>query len=88
MLKIEALTTPGGRPRLRLEGRIIGPWVAELRRTCEHALIDGAGLGLDLSEVSFVDPPGLDLLAALERRGVTLDCSRFVAEQLKARRQR
>ena len=37
------------------------------------------------AEVAFVDREGLELLCSLGRRGVRLDCSGFVAEQLKAR---
>jgi len=84
MLKIESIRTLDGRPMLRLEGRVIGPWVMELRRACERALTDGARLALDLSEVTFVDQAGLELLCALGQRGVAFDCSGFVAEQLRA----
>ena len=84
MLKIESINTADGPPKLRVEGRVIGPWVVELRRACEQALDEGAGLALDLSEVVFVDPAGLELLCGLGRRGVALECSGFVAEQLRA----
>ena len=86
MLKIESAMTTDGHPRLRLEGRLIGAWVGELRAVCEQALADGTGLVLDLSEVAFVDQRGLELLCELGQRGATLDCSAFVAEQLKGRR--
>ena len=56
----------------------------ETRRVLERALTDGARLALDLSEVTFVDQAGLELLCALGQRGVAFDCSGFVAEQLKA----
>ncbi len=84
MLKIESVRMSDGRPTLRLEGRLIGPWVIELRRACERALTDSAGLVLDLSEVTFVDQAGLELLCSLGQQGVAFDCSGFVAEQLKA----
>ncbi len=85
MLKIESARTMDGRPKLMIEGRVIGPWVMELRHACERALAGAAELTLDLSEVAFVDRDGLELLCCLGRRGVRLDCSGFVAEQLKAR---
>jgi len=84
MLKIESIRMSDGRPKLRVEGRVIGPWVAELRLACEQALGEGVGLALDLSEVAFVDQTGLEFLRALGQRGVAFDCSGFVAEQLKA----
>jgi anti-anti-sigma regulatory factor len=84
MLKIESAKSTDGCPRLTLEGRVIGPWVGEVRDACEQALAAGFGLTLDLSEVVFVDKRGLELLRALGQRGVRLDCSAFVAEQLKA----
>jgi anti-anti-sigma regulatory factor len=85
MLKIDSMRTVSGGRTLRLEGRLIGPWVAEFRGACERALAAGGAVIVDLSEVAFADREGLKLLSALDRRGVTLECSPFVAEQLKAR---
>ena len=85
MLKIERIETAGEIPTLRLEGRVIGPWVEELRRSCEPVLTTGARLTLDLGEVSFVDREGVQLFRSLRKRQVALlNCSPFVAEQLKA----
>ena len=86
MLKIESSASLDGSPKLRVEGRVIGPWVDALHEACERALAARAGLTVDLSDVAFVDQTGLELLCALGRRGVSFDCSPFVAEQLKARR--
>ena len=84
MLKIELMETAGGQPTLRLEGRVIGPWGEEVRRSCEPVLARGAKLALDLSEVSFVDRDGVALFRNLSRQRVALlNCSPFVAEQLK-----
>jgi len=85
MLKIEWVRMVDGRPKLRVEGRVIGPWVAELQLACERALGEGAGLALDLQEVAFVDHTGVEFLCMLGQQGVVLDCSAFVAEQLRAR---
>ncbi len=85
MLKIENPLAAGGSVTLRLEGRVIGPWVEELRQSCEPVLAGGARLALDLSGVSFVDRDGVVLLRSLERRQVALlNCSGFVAELLRA----
>jgi anti-anti-sigma regulatory factor len=85
MLKISEGRPFGRTLTLRLEGRVVGPWVEELRKLCEPLLADETRLTLDLAEVSFADENGLTLLASLNRRGVTLSRpSPFVAEQLKA----
>jgi len=83
MLKIVVETVPGN-GTLRAEGRLIGPWVDELKRSCEDVLIAGAKLSIDLSDVSFVDRDGVELLQSLRSRHVELvNCSSFVTEQLK-----
>ena len=83
MLKIVTTEPPAGGAVLHLEGQIIGPWVDELSRACNHRLEVGA-LALDLADVSFVERRGLKLLRALLTRGVPLlRCSAFVIEQLK-----
>jgi len=88
MLKISR-TQPGRhRVVLRLEGRVVGPWVAELSRTCESVLAEGPRLQLRLrlADVEFMDTEGVALLASLRERGVSLlDCPPFAAEQLKTR---
>ena len=69
---------------LRLEGRLAGPWVAELSQACEHVLGAGQALKLDLAEVDYLDASALALLSSLQSRGVILaSCSLFVAAQLK-----
>jgi hypothetical protein len=72
--------------RLRVEGRLTGSWVAELRRTCDlHALNDGIRLSLDLADLSFADAAGIELLKELRMRLVVLvSPSWLVAEQLNA----
>lgn len=83
MLKIVAAEPLNGRPVLRLEGQVIGPWVDELRRACEA--ISGRALTLDLTDVAFVDRRGVELFRTLCAGGVAITrCSSFVAEQLKA----
>jgi len=85
MLRISP--TPSGNHHilLRLEGRLVGPWVAELRVACEKLLGEGHALELNLAEVSFLDPAGAALLTGIRAQGVQLsECSPFVLEQLKA----
>jgi hypothetical protein len=84
MLKITPLAAAPGRTTLRVEGRLVGPWVGELERECERLLTDGQPLVLDLSDLWFLDGPAISLLRSLERRRVTLaQPPPFVAEVLK-----
>jgi len=72
---------------LRLEGKLLGPWVAELARLCNELPCSLDCVRLDLSAVTFVDEPGVALLRALIGRGATLAaCSGLVAELLHVER--
>lgn len=85
MLKIECSDKESKSITLRLEGRVIGPWVEELRRVAETILASNAILTFDLSEVTFVDRQGIELFRNLRDRQATfLNSSVFVAEQLKS----
>jgi ABC-type transporter Mla MlaB component len=80
---------------LRVEGRITGSWVDELRRTCAahsfaahtsagHTFPDEVQLSLELSDVSCADAAGIALLKELRSRGADLIRPRpFIAERLK-----
>jgi anti-anti-sigma regulatory factor len=85
-MKITVVESSSEAVRLRVEGRLTGRWVEELRRTCQlHALNGGIQLTLDLADVSFADAEGIKLLKELRIRWVTLfNPSSLVAEQLKA----
>jgi hypothetical protein len=84
MLRITRIANDGGQETLRVEGRLIGPWVSELDRECERLLGEGRPLVLDLSELRFLDERAIALLHELERRSVTLaKPPPFVAEALK-----
>jgi hypothetical protein len=69
---------------LKLEGRIIGPWVNELRTLGELLLRNGKGLKLELTEIEFADRDGVELLWKLRGGGAKLEgCSAFLEEQLR-----
>jgi ABC-type transporter Mla MlaB component len=69
---------------LRLEGQIVGAWISELSGACERMLAAGRKVTVDLGNVSFIDRPGLALLASLSHRAVALvRCSPFQEEQLR-----
>jgi hypothetical protein len=42
---------------LKLEGKLVGPWVDELSRACEELRIPPHRLRLDLADVTLVEPP-------------------------------
>jgi anti-anti-sigma regulatory factor len=61
--------------RLKLEGRLSGPWVNELEqcwKTASSTTHDRKTV-LDLGEVDFVDPQGESLLARMHAAGVELE---------------
>ena len=62
-----------------------GRGVEELRQSCElQALSEGARLTLDLSDVSFADGDGIDLLKDLISREVAIvHLAPFLALQLR-----
>jgi ABC-type transporter Mla MlaB component len=83
MLKISRIES-NGVETLRLEGKLLGPWVAELRSLCA-AVPDGQLRRVDLAGVDFVDPSGAELLLELRQQGVELAaCTAFVADLLQA----
>ncbi len=75
MLKITS-HRDGAALTLQLEGKLAGPWVAELE-ACWRATGSGSDgpIRVDLSAVTFVDSAGRDLLALLHEHG-----AEFIAE--------
>lgn len=85
MLRITPVESNRGAVTLLVEGRVVGRWVEALRLSCERVLASGVTLTLDLSGVSFVERGAVELFRNLRKRHVSvLNCSIFVAEQLKA----
>lgn len=86
MLRITPIATNPDATCLRLEGRLIGPWVDELERAVEATRSPPSGLQLDLARVQFVDALGLELLRALQDHGVVLlRATPFIEELLRTR---
>jgi hypothetical protein len=85
MLRITVVESSSSAVNLRVEGRITGPWVEELRTACDvHTSSDEVQLSLELADVSFVDGAGIVLLKELRTRGVgLLRATPHLAEQLK-----
>lgn len=84
MLKISQPTPANHAVTLKLEGRVIGPWVTELKMACEKHLAEKRVVKLDFTDVAFADRSGTALLLDLRSRGVAfLNCSPFLEEELK-----
>jgi len=73
---------------LRLEGKLIGPWVEEVEQ-CWRKVFQTLGprtVLVDLSAVDFVDPAGRVLLARMHSAGFRLEAggpmTRFLVEQI------
>ena len=84
MLKISIVESSAAAETLRLEGHLSGPWVNELRRSCDQVLSKGKRLTLDLAAVSFIGRDGIGFLQGIKRSGVIFKtCSPFAALQLE-----
>lgn len=86
MLRITRSDEDGLGTRLKLEGKLVQPWVDEVGPLFQAA--DAASPArLDLSGLTFVDGAGTELLQQLLRRGVQIEsCTPFVAELLHGER--
>jgi anti-anti-sigma regulatory factor len=84
MLKISKIDPVKHAVTLRLEGSIVGPWVQELKGSCEEVLVEGRSLRLRLTEVEYMDADGVALLGKLRSHGaIIIDPPPFVIAQLK-----
>ncbi len=85
MLRITELAPAQGAVHLRLEGRLVGPWVSEAKQVCDRKLDHQRPLVLDLKDLAFVDLRGAVLLAQLRQDGAQLlNGSPFLEAQLRA----
>jgi hypothetical protein len=88
VLKITITDTPTER-RWIVQGRLVGPWVSELRTTWKraHGRQDKRTCIIDLNEVTFIDKGGERLLRAMAKKGAQLIARgmyvKHVLEQLK-----
>jgi hypothetical protein len=55
-----------------LEGKLAGPWVDELERCWQQAVINHRPVRVVLKTVAFIDAEGRRLLADMYRQGVEL----------------
>ena len=62
-----------GRPcRLKLAGRLSGPWVGETENVWRSALCSDEKVEVDVTEVTALDSAGYELLATMHRAGARL----------------
>ncbi len=84
MLKITEINNNSEITSLKLEGKIIKEWADLLKQECENHLSVYKRLKLDLSEVSFIDSYGTQILKELKGKKVELcNCSIFLKQLLK-----
>lgn len=70
-------------PALRLEGKLVGPWVEVMRRAWRETERVSPRVRLDLGAMTFTDDAGRRLLREMVRSGCeVVSCSKFVAELL------
>ena len=85
MLKITETVRNDSSRTFTIEGKLLGPWVDELRNICILPPGRLEQVGLDLAAVTFVDAAGTELLRELIRQGIIItQCSGFIAELLHA----
>src|SRR5262245_23736014 len=59
--------------RLKLEGRLGGPWVPETEKAWRSALCSaGKQIEIDMKEVTAIDDDGRELLASMHQAGARL----------------
>jgi ABC-type transporter Mla MlaB component len=84
VLKISVIGDSDQAIEFALEGKLVGPWVDELRRLSHDALSQNKSVSLNLEKVWFVDARGAALLRDLAGRQVSqYNSSQFVSQQVK-----
>ena len=83
MFKITTIDTPRER-RLVVEGTLLQPWVAELRRTWSEAgnSLEGRIVVIDLSNVTTIGPEGKAAIFDLMKEGAKFCCSDVLTRHL------
>jgi hypothetical protein len=75
MLKISIVEAHTER-RLIVEGKLVGPWAAELRSACQNVNTDFVGrkLVIDLRHVTAISQEGENVLFELIQKGIKFRC--------------
>lgn len=84
MLRITRIESKDSAVTLKLDGKLLEPWVAELLRFYGSTSDPSGRTVLDLSGLTFVDQAGAKVLRDLVSRGVAISaCSGFIGELLQ-----
>jgi len=81
----------GAPATLKVEGKLAGPWVNELEKTWQSITAEDRGREVvaDLSDVTFIDAQGWDLLERMMEGGAELEAHellpRYVIGEIKSR---
>ena len=68
---------------LKLEGKLLGPWIDVLASACGEVDLDPNRVKLDLGGLTYVDAEGVEFLRSLIREGTqVIACSEFVVKML------
>jgi hypothetical protein len=90
MLKISLIDSATQR-RVIVEGKLIAPWVAELRNACERARADlgGRELVVEMKHISTISQEGENVILELMDGGIKFRChgvfTKHVVKQLSRR---
>jgi len=84
MLRITT-SNENGTVWIKLEGKLVGPWVEACRQECARLSRSGAPPRVDLSAVGFVDSAGEEFLRELAGASAIGRSSSFVEELLRPR---
>ena len=93
MLKISLIDSATQR-RLVVEGKLLAPWVAELRSACEKARADlgGRELVIEMKHITTISQEGENVILELMNRGIKFRCqgvfTKRVVKQLTRRTSR
>jgi len=93
MLKISLIDSATQR-RLVVEGKLLAPWVAELRSACEKARADlrGRELVIEMKHITMISQEGEDVILGLIKSGIRFRCSgvftKHVVKELTRRARR
>lgn len=84
MLRISETKNSNGELYLKLEGKIIGPWVLVLEKQCAKYIdITDSKLMLDLADVSYISKEGIALLNRIKSRIKIVNSQPYVGLCLK-----